>query len=615
MNENIQRLKLLYKVVTTLNASFDQLNFLSLEQLEFINHQLRLSSYLTACPGSGKTEVVGIKAAYEISKWQHKFSGFAILSFTRNSANEIKKRVITYAGINGTNHPHYIGTFDSWLHNYILQPFAHKIMGYTGKNNDKSIRIIDNYSKAHFLYNYITKLFKNNQLLKIIWINEFYINIDGKIETENDSLSNIDNNIRKQLIINKKKFFQDGFATYQDAEYLCSKIIKSTPIGQIIADRFPVIIVDECQDLSPSQLSILAELNNRGAVLHFIGDMNQAIYEFRKVDPSLTGKYINDNNFKKKLLSNNFRSNQKIVDFCQKLIGEENRRLIGMQDIRFTPSCILWQYSDIDFLDLPERFKKLLIDKKICTDKAVILARGKAILKKLHPQEQSNDKPVELFANALNCWYGVRTNTESITSALNEIGKAICYLANKVRGNVQMQHCPAESASIDWRLFLAKILRDAKELYPFIKGDGNDLTWSIWVKRLKEFLEKNWENIPFRENDWEDAARKIIAPKGKANINVSESIIIPSKKSNINITTIHSVKGRTFDAVLLISSPDKKSKGGHFEHWIDKVTGNEEHKRFAYVACSRPKHLLIIATPKLETQHLEILKKMGLEED
>ena len=203
----------------------------------------------------------------------------------------------------------------------------------------------------------------------------------------------------------------------------------------------------------------------------------------------------------------------------------------------------------------------------------------------------------------------------SLTSALNEIGKAICYLANNGKGNVQMQHCPAEAATIDWRLFLAELLRDAKELYPFIDGHGNNLTWSNWVKRLKGFLEKKWENIPFKENEWEDAVRKMIAPKGKANENVSKSISTPAKKTNINIATIHSVKGRTFDAVMLISSPDKKSKGGHFEHWIDNISVNEEHKRFAYVACSRPKHLLIIATPKLGTQHLEILKKMGLEED
>ena len=138
MAEQRRKLKLLHKIATKLKAPFNQFHSshysLSLEQTEFINHQLTMSSYLAACPGSGKTEVVGIKAAYEIAKWQYKFSGLAILSFTRNAANEIKRRVIKYAGVNAAHHPHYIGTFDSWLHSYILHPFAHKIVGYPGKN-------------------------------------------------------------------------------------------------------------------------------------------------------------------------------------------------------------------------------------------------------------------------------------------------------------------------------------------------------------------------------------------------------------------------------------------------------------------------------------------------
>ncbi len=42
---------------------------LSEEQLDFILHTSNQDCYLKACPGSGKTEVVGIKAAYEICTW------------------------------------------------------------------------------------------------------------------------------------------------------------------------------------------------------------------------------------------------------------------------------------------------------------------------------------------------------------------------------------------------------------------------------------------------------------------------------------------------------------------------------------------------------------------
>lgn len=155
-----KRLKSLYKVTERLKLSYrtPDLQKLSLEQLEFINHQLKKPCYLKACPGSGKTEVVGIKAAFELASWQKEFSGIAILTFTRNAAAEIKNRVVKYAGINATKHPHFIGTFDSWMHNYILQPFAHKLLGYKGINNDASIRIIESDSKAGFLSNYQTML-------------------------------------------------------------------------------------------------------------------------------------------------------------------------------------------------------------------------------------------------------------------------------------------------------------------------------------------------------------------------------------------------------------------------------------------------------------------------
>ena len=59
------------------------------EQLDFILHPFDKACYLKACPGSGKTEVVGIKAAFEIAEWKEKFIGLAVLSFTKNAAKEI----------------------------------------------------------------------------------------------------------------------------------------------------------------------------------------------------------------------------------------------------------------------------------------------------------------------------------------------------------------------------------------------------------------------------------------------------------------------------------------------------------------------------------------------
>ena len=90
------------------------------EQLDFVLHPLETEAFLRACPGSGKTEVVGLMAAYAMRQraWRHQ--GIAVLSFTNNAADVIRERVGRFAG--KTAFPHYVGTFDSWLHGYLLNP-------------------------------------------------------------------------------------------------------------------------------------------------------------------------------------------------------------------------------------------------------------------------------------------------------------------------------------------------------------------------------------------------------------------------------------------------------------------------------------------------------------
>ena len=80
-------------------------------------------------------------------------------------------------------------------------------------------------------------------------------------------------------------------------------------IRNILIKRFPHIIIDECQDLSPMQLVILDYLVHNGLKIYFVGDLNQSIYKFREVDPQQITKFIITNKLINLRLSNNFRSN------------------------------------------------------------------------------------------------------------------------------------------------------------------------------------------------------------------------------------------------------------------------------------------------------------------
>ena len=90
-------------------------------------------------------------------------------------------------------------------------------------------------------------------------------------------------------------------------------------IGHKIALRFPVIFIDECQDLSGNELRVLKALQEQGCIVHCIGDLNQSIYEFKRVDPDEILKHVGE--YKQKELHINFRSCKEIVALSERLIN------------------------------------------------------------------------------------------------------------------------------------------------------------------------------------------------------------------------------------------------------------------------------------------------------
>lgn len=622
---------------------------LSEEQLDFILHPINEACYLKACPGSGKTEVVGIKAAYEISKWKEKFAGIAILSFTKNAAKEISHRIQKHGGTNSTKHPHFVGTIDSWLHGYILQPFGSKIYGYNGKEGDKSYAVIESAKTTGFLQNKdyhikyeVDKKDKNGKIVykkdgksekKIVPINatEFFLSPEDQPTHNLNSQSfakSIDYADLKRI---KKSFNKDGFCTYQDAEHLCYKVLNSNPQKlKSLAKRFPIVFIDECQDLSQNQLRTFHLLIKSGVKVFLIGDLNQGIYEFRRVDISKIICFINYDKFLRKELSENFRSNQKIVNVAMNLeeynTNKKSNLIKGNEKELLEKSCILWEYNKNEFYLLPQRFidkindcNKVLEKKKasIQINRSTILARAYTTLAGFKNQPNSNLNKIELFANSLACWANSPRTGNDLQNALQQLGKSICLLAYNGKGNHQSQYCPEYYTPVEWRYQLWDLIEKAitysTGLYPF-----DSQIWKNWVKKLKIFLEEYWKNFRSPENAWPSVKSKINSPDKKGDVLIAKSfnIINNSNSDKIRMTTFHDVKGETLDAVMVVSSPNKLSKGGHYEHWLTEEESLKEYVRFAYVASSRPKHLLIWAIPKKENNSfVDKIKELGFESE
>ena len=525
-----------------LESADENIERLTKEQLLFITHDRNTPSYLEACPGSGKTEVVGLKTAFELIDWKEKYSGIAIVSFTNNAANEINKRAVKYAGSNATNHPHFIGTLDSFFYKYLFCPFFHGNVDFKGVDKDKSPRsIIDERSDADFLNNrkYQAKTWyavpnKNpngNPYVGIpISANRFYYNVLKKdffvlpplnnvrvfttlkdilerpeqVEYLKDKRSDFltDEIIYRGFWDAKHSFWKDGFVTFRDSELIILKIFYSKKeIKKKFIKRFPIIFIDECQDLSPTQLVILQCLVKEGLKIHFIGDLNQSIYKFREVNPELIIKFIDKYKLKKLELTNNFRSNQSIVDAFCKIFPKS---IVGKETTHLTNCLRLIEYEESEIPKLIDRYneiikgsnkaaKKEIIDCK----KSAIIIRGSTLLNKFRPFKTNSKNPVTILAISLQLWNTEDKVSDVMNNALTLFGCFLSKVFYKNEGSSRNQYRQEGISNASWRISLASLLTDiSKKLYPFTDKKYNNQTFSKWASELRKFLPEFYKKLP-----------------------------------------------------------------------------------------------------------------------
>jgi DNA helicase-2/ATP-dependent DNA helicase PcrA len=574
------------------------------EQLDYVDSSIIVHTFLEACPGSGKTEVVAAKVSKEIINWKGSPSGLAALSFANSATDELKIRVSKYLPPGRGMFPHFLGTFDSFIYKNIVSPLAIELTGYIGEDGDSSIRIIE--PSSHIGYKTKYRYAKRGQVsahhYSFDLINESIIFETGE-SVLNGTLNSI---VLKDwefddLIDTKNKMLKGGWATYRDIECLVLKALteeKYDHFFNLLVKRYPLFIIDECQDLSVEQLTILKALADKGVVLHFVGDLHQAIYSFRDVDPAKVKQFVIDNNFTRLPLTRNFRSNQNIVNLCAKLTGRKN--ITG--NVSWLESrCLVLQYDTC-----PTELVSTFEEKCKGFDNNVVLSRGHSILRKFQSSitQLNNIQKLALAVKLYN-----PENMEDLNHSLQNFSEFIRYhLKDSYKPN--SFNCPQSiESNLAWRKFLCCSLKylishDLKNL---------DVKWSAWTKSAKALI---------RELPNQDFCSEVIvevlaplngvnltSPSGLAHQEVATSFGVGEKPTlSYKKSTIHGAKGETHDITILISS----ARAGNDSHWSNWIKDpNSEDARFAYVASSRPKEYLIWAVKKLKPIERFKLERIG----
>lgn len=545
-----------------------------------------------ACPGSGKTFTIAIKALLDMQTWESNYSGIALLSFTNVAQEEFGKQIEDILPSARIKHPHFLGTLDSFINRYIFFQFSY-LLGIDAT----LIKMIGEPFGGSYIEYESGKL-----SLRLIYA------IDGAL-----SLSVKDAQSAKQPLIDAAKAAKSSLIkrnrfTQADANFFSLKILLENPeVIDCLAARFPFLYIDEAQDTTPVHWEIIRLLANSTQNKRFgvIGDPDQSIYAWNGAKPELFNKYATklETLGKVFILNDSRRSSQNICNFYYPLsslnsIPKAIDERIAKSDEK--PKVIYYDK------DNHSEIKALIESFKKDNTNHLILCRSLDLIKKIYRIAGSNSVLLQE-----NPW---------------------------AKNSMQAYNLLKSKFELDSRDFRSSLYRAEELIFVLNKEyersyflEKLNLSQREWFESIELELDKLPATIGKTIDVWAEEARKIVPtldyfknieciPKIKTKIANHRAMLISDYFSSSeqqviesSVQTIHGAKGKTTDSVFLILN------ARHANHIIralsNKPAKNEsetslDEKRMIYVAITRARTRIVLCAPSSSQKKLNEAMKL-----
>lgn len=563
------------------------------QQDEVIHHEG--SAFISACPGAGKTRVM-VERARRILTSAHDGHAIAFLSFTRAAVSALEDRLRQEALLSSPVFPHFIGTFDSFIWQFLVAPFGIPVTEASPHLiPDKDSRIVQPFDRA--------------QPLPL----SCFDRVTGKIDATAALRFGFDVSKKKPALIKASetlaqkmlsRFRERGELDFDDARALAiSRIAEAdfaVRLSSALAARFSEIIVDEAQDCNPADLEIIKWLRDSGIPTKVICDPHQSIYEFRGgVTDQLFAfaeTFENDNRLR---MSGNFRSSDNICKAIVMLRAAEARNTVDepLGDFKdeSSPIYVLSYACKSVPATIGAKFAELVNELKFEMAGTPVLAATRNSGSNAIGQPVVNAKKDMTFrlAEAV-CDFHFAFDTGNQKSAIEDVHRIILELEGRLSGKSYHQSLAAYDIKPDeWRPQALHVLRSLRyDPERFADADA-------WHVRAKEILASS---LP--------SGSPSIAQKLKRNKDIA-AVLTLAPATFPPAKTIHSVKGMEFSAVCVVTVA--QTLKGVLDYLETGAPAEKaETARELYVAASRAQRLLAIATPKSQTTRMAShLRKKG----
>lgn len=610
---------------------------------------VRNLTVVSARPGTGKTTTVTQYCIDVVEGWPHRpWQGMAVLSYTNVARQEIERKFSERGKSNVLlTSPHFVGTIDAFINQFIFLPFGAKQMEYSG-GRPKLV------GQPHSTW-WVSTALKDNLprgASTLAYFDCYSLDPDDAplvVDTAPRKLNAFstkpapeptDQN-SKNIVRMKKYAWNNGLACQSDANYLAYKTLVASPIlAQSIVQRFPVLVIDEAQDMTAVQhalLTCLIEAGQKQVVL--VGDEYQAIYEWNTARPKLFTARKAEGGWVSQTLTETFRCSTAICKMLENMMpaGEAVVVAGAGRNGGYGEPVTITRYSDktekSDTLTAIGEVAALLAgsaphdgskDPKVIA----VVARSGEVVARLQNHfvggPVSPGKPPEWSARLTKDYLRVvHCLTEADIHGGVSAYETLLFNAENYDTRGEMRKALAEiwtPDSVGLRSYRTILLEDLEKIKAALP-DGEPLTISkaklacdvqltaVSTARLTR-MRKDCAGFEGAKKEQDRLLSSLFVARDE------RSYIPHPEFSDVKVifSTVHGVKGETHDGVIFYTRAQTSSCGcpsGGSSNRVAKILTHElaecEQKRIAYVAVSRAAQVLRILAPEASAQAWEEL--------
>ncbi|WP_433272290.1 UvrD-helicase domain-containing protein [Pseudonocardia xinjiangensis] len=539
--------------------------------------------FVEACPGAGKTRTIVDR---HLTKAVSDRPGRALVSFTRASSAELRRRCQLKGRPELAEFPHFIGTIDRFLWQYLVRPAL--LPNRRWERIDSWDRINARVNDRWHLSDFVFRRDPDE--------NQCRVELRQTDRNRADYVDFRDNGritaVEDAALARRDELVMQGYITGHELRVwaLYSARTDADQLKTTLRARFDELIVDEAQDCSLTDLAILEELRRAGLPLVLVGDLDQAIYEFRDARPDQVrqfgvqlGKTLH--------LTGNWRSSPAICALAHTLRQDTTGRpddAVGDRHDDLAPVLLLPSRKN-QIAAAYQQFHAHATSLGIARSEQLVVAHAG---RRLPGPARVRLSGGDLSSSKQLAWAAAMIEDRAAPQPQVEDAFAVFERA------LLRVWCPAtddqsidalcESHRVD-RTGLRQLVRSLR--LPSLDGR----TFTQWCADANRLLAGN---PPSDHMTRSRKGRLVAGPDGSKQ---ARKVVGTQPASAITGGTrgavIHQVKGDEADAVLLIV-PEDIHTAGLVDAWIRGDAANNEGLRVLYVAATRARRLLAISIPE-----------------